>query len=228
MTPEVLLIETEKAVGTDELMSCHNKLIVDRTEEKRLMFEIEINQAALANLNSRQANDHRELQRIQEREKIVQNITALKVQTHFAKYQEARNEYQRLSNLKKDSEDEYARVNKVIAPLKSKLKIMKNRQKIATEEAEAADERLNVQKSRVEKFQVDLGNFDAKMQEHHKLIQDAKAKEEATQRMLREKLGELQKARKLIQNAPKEGRVEEINRERVFITSSLLNSDLSL
>ncbi|KAJ7098489.1 P-loop containing nucleoside triphosphate hydrolase protein [Mycena belliarum] len=90
MTPVQLLRETQRAAGDPRLTQWHETLISEGTELKKITNAIKTETASMVQLQERNENIERDVQRYRERKKIEHSIAMLKVLIPVQHYREAR------------------------------------------------------------------------------------------------------------------------------------------
>lgn len=83
-----LLIETERAVGSFQLIHDHEKLIELDAKQSSLSGSLESNKKLLAELQERQAEDEQKVNRIKERKDLESQQDMLRKALHFIHYRE--------------------------------------------------------------------------------------------------------------------------------------------
>ncbi|KAK9367744.1 hypothetical protein V1509DRAFT_625177 [Lipomyces kononenkoae] len=86
MTPQNLLIETERATGSPQMLSHHEKLKTLHAEYKSIAIATESNQHELAKLKDRQETARVEVERFKERERLQSEIELLERYRPFVEY----------------------------------------------------------------------------------------------------------------------------------------------
>lgn len=87
-----LLIETERAVGSSQLIHDHEQLIELDAKQSSLSGSLESNQKLLAELQERQAEDEQKVSRIKERKELESQQYIFKKALHFIHYREVTHE----------------------------------------------------------------------------------------------------------------------------------------
>ncbi|KAK9235857.1 P-loop containing nucleoside triphosphate hydrolase protein [Lipomyces kononenkoae] len=91
MTPQNLLIETERATGSPRMLSHHEKLKTLHAEYKSIAVATESNERELAKLKERQESARVEVERFKERERLQSEIELLERYRPFVEYSELAN-----------------------------------------------------------------------------------------------------------------------------------------
>ncbi|KAK9486669.1 P-loop containing nucleoside triphosphate hydrolase protein [Lipomyces starkeyi] len=86
MTPQNLLIETERATGSPQMLSRHEKLKELHAEYKSIAIAAESNEHELAKLKERQESARVEVERFKERERLQAEIELLERYRPFVEY----------------------------------------------------------------------------------------------------------------------------------------------
>ncbi|KAF5093314.1 hypothetical protein D0Z00_004126 [Geotrichum galactomycetum] len=87
-----LLVETERAVGSSQLIHDHEQLIELEAKQSSVSGSLESNKKLLAELQERQAEDELKVSRIKERKELESQQYILKKALHFIHYREVTHE----------------------------------------------------------------------------------------------------------------------------------------
>ncbi|CEI92827.1 hypothetical protein RMCBS344292_07077 [Rhizopus microsporus] len=118
--------ETQEAVGEKQLYEMQQKLIDLRNKQKSLQLMLKSDIDHLATLNARNEDLRRDVDRMKQKQKILNEVELLKAQEPLIKYSEANKQ---LEDLKKQVEEQKVIVRKVnaeYAPLQELLKEHEN------------------------------------------------------------------------------------------------------
>ncbi|KAL8723612.1 MAG: hypothetical protein Q9225_000154 [Loekoesia sp. 1 TL-2023] len=116
MTPVDLLRSTQRAVAPQEMLDMHDELKEHRQKQKAVQANVQGNQDALENLESRQRAQADDVQRMREREVIKQRLKFLEASRPFPRYREARNAHSDAKNRRKQASEELASLEREVEP----------------------------------------------------------------------------------------------------------------
>ncbi|KAJ3240298.1 Structural maintenance of chromosomes protein 5 [Chytriomyces hyalinus] len=103
MKPDELLRETERAVGGDELLPMHDKLIADGKELKAVEEVLATDTEALAVLEKKQSSQSELVEKLRERERRLHEATVLKMAIPLSEYDGLHAEYVEIKSEKKEA-----------------------------------------------------------------------------------------------------------------------------
>ncbi|PSC71853.1 Structural maintenance of chromosomes 5 [Micractinium conductrix] len=136
MKPVDLLEATEKAIGNGELYEQHQQLVEARKELADQDAHKEALEASLAQLRSENERNQRDVESIQERERIMQEVALAKKKVPWQEYEETRNMWQEDKAKRDQAKQQLAELQRGVADNEGPLK-----------ERQAALRRLEAQRS---------------------------------------------------------------------------------
>ena len=116
MTPVELLRSTQRAVASQEMIDMHESLKELRRNQKDIQAKNAADQEQLDNLEGRQRLQEADVERMREREQIVNHVKMLEVARPFAAYRSARSAHNERKEIRKAAQMELTRLTKEIEP----------------------------------------------------------------------------------------------------------------
>ncbi|KAF7374118.1 Structural maintenance of chromosomes protein 5 [Mycena sanguinolenta] len=151
MTPVELLKETENAAGDERLKTWHATLIDAGAQLKEMQEKIEQETATMRQLQERNDNIERDVQRYRERKQIERAITLLKALIPVQHYRESRDAFLVLKAKQRAYHAKVSRLQEKNKPAHALLKKLENQAGELHGEREAAKKTLRAVLSKVEK-----------------------------------------------------------------------------
>ncbi|KAJ7180479.1 P-loop containing nucleoside triphosphate hydrolase protein [Mycena filopes] len=151
MSPVELLRETENAAGDEKLNEWHKTLIESGGDLKKLTETIQSETATMRQLQERNDNIERDVQRYRERKKIERTITLLRVLIPVQHYREARSEFIRLKARQRAQHHKVSRLQERNQPAHAMLLKLEKQYIDVHGERESAKKTLRAALQRVEK-----------------------------------------------------------------------------
>ncbi|KAJ6450163.1 hypothetical protein C8R45DRAFT_883718 [Mycena sanguinolenta] len=151
MTPVELLKETENAAGDERLKTWHATLIDAGSQLKELQEKIDQETATMRQLQERNDNIERDVQRYRERKQIERDITLLKALIPVQHYRESRDAFLILKAKQRAYHAKVSRLQEKNKPAHALLKKLENQAGELHSEREAAKKTLRSVLSKVEK-----------------------------------------------------------------------------
>ena len=116
MTPIELLRSTQRAVAPQEMIDMHESLKDLRRKQKDIQTRATADREQLDNLESRQRLQEADVERMREREVIVERVAMLEAARPFAAYRTARSAHVEAKETKKAAQIELTRMEKEFEP----------------------------------------------------------------------------------------------------------------
>ncbi|KAJ4767251.1 Structural maintenance of chromosomes protein 5 [Rhynchospora pubera] len=132
LTPIQLLEETEKAVGDPDLPVQHRQLIDKSREFKRLELAVKQNGDTLNQLKALNAEQEKDVKRVQQRKKLLDKVEAMKKKLPWLKYDLKKMEYKEAqkheATAKMKMEEAAKLLNDLKAPIEEQKKVKASRE----------------------------------------------------------------------------------------------------
>jgi chromosome segregation ATPase len=116
MTPVELLVSTQQAVGTKEMIEWHDLLKARRVSQRTLESEQRIDLEHLANLEGRQRMQEADVERMREREEVKERVRLLVASRPFSEYRDAKTRHEAAKKQRRDATDELVQLEAAVAP----------------------------------------------------------------------------------------------------------------
>jgi len=151
LTPIQLLEETEKAVGDPELSGQHATLIKKSEELKHIETTLKQHATTLEHLKANNADLEKDVQRVQERKKLLEKAENLRKKLPWLRYDQKKNQYNTVKEMEKDAKKRVDEVTKVIVALNTPLGMLrKKRSELETASKKFLDANVPLDKRRRE------------------------------------------------------------------------------
>ncbi|KAG0286881.1 Structural maintenance of chromosomes protein 5 [Dissophora globulifera] len=170
MTPQELLRETQRAVGGDEMLQAHLKMIELWDEHKTISKSLKDELDAISANEKRNAIIEKDVFRFQQREAVLRKVRLLEIWILYAKYGVAKDEYNAVKEQRRVSFVMFKQLQTEVDPLEEKPKA----KGAAIETAEGESEELRK----------DLDRIHAKFQQRQTLITTLQRKIAAQQELI--------------------------------------------
>ena len=122
MTPIELLKSTEQAVASTEMIKAHEDLKVLRVQQKALQTKAEQDQETLSNLESRQRLQEGDVERMRQREEVVNKVKMLEKSRPSVIYQNAVKKTKELGVIKRANLQEFKALEEEVEPVLADMK----------------------------------------------------------------------------------------------------------
>ena len=116
MTPAQLLRETQRAVASQEMIDIHEELKDLRRKQKDAQNKFDADQDSLTNLENRQRLQEADVERMREREQVVDHVRKLEVARPFAQYRSARIVAREAKDKQKEAQNELKNLQNEVEP----------------------------------------------------------------------------------------------------------------
>ena len=116
MTPVELLRSTQRAVASEEMLEWHESLKVLRSDQRTVQQENVLDLEMLAGLERRQRMQEADVERMREREEIVERVRLLEYSRPYAEYREKKDEYLAAKERMKDATKELNELEQEVEP----------------------------------------------------------------------------------------------------------------
>ncbi|KAG0036191.1 Structural maintenance of chromosomes protein 5 [Podila clonocystis] len=133
MTPQELLRETQRAVGGDEMLKNHDKMIELWNEHKTISETMKSDLDAIDTNEKRNAVIEKDVLRFQQREAVLKKLKLLAVWVLYAKYGVAKDEYNAIKESRRECFGMVQQIQSEVEPLKKKRRQMEQKLKTATD-----------------------------------------------------------------------------------------------
>ncbi|KAJ1915195.1 Structural maintenance of chromosomes protein 5 [Mycoemilia scoparia] len=187
MSPQKLLVETQKAVGRYDLVELQEKLIKYRSEEKILLHDIKKAMEDEVTLVKQNEVIERDVQRWQEREEAENKVRALKLQIPLARYASAKKAYEESKHRRKEAHARYIRLQReVMGPTSEEISEAKSMLEKCDRKQQSLKTESRADQIKMRKVLEQLGRQERNVHELHDQIkaieaQDQRKKEEILQ-----------------------------------------------
>ncbi|KAG0086782.1 Structural maintenance of chromosomes protein 5 [Podila epicladia] len=133
MTPQELLRETQRAVGGDEMLKNHDKMIELWNEHKTISESMKGDLDAIETNEKRNAVIEKDVLRFQQREAVLKKLKLLAVWVLYAKYGVAKDEYNAIKESRRECFGLVQQILSEVEPLKKKRRQMEQKLKTTTD-----------------------------------------------------------------------------------------------
>ncbi|GJJ69205.1 structural maintenance of chromosomes protein 5 [Entomortierella parvispora] len=152
MTPQELLKETQRAIGGDEMVAAHQKMIDLWNEHKTISASVQGDLDHIETNEKRNAVIAKDVLRFQQREAVLKKVRLLEIWILYAKYGRAKDDYNAIKETRRVSYAMFNQLQREVEPLEDK-----------TRQLEQSEKRFADEKSRLEKqYQDSVRNLKAK------------------------------------------------------------------
>ncbi|KAF4633023.1 hypothetical protein G7Y89_g5094 [Cudoniella acicularis] len=122
LSPEDLLLQTQRAAAPEEMLQQHEQLKQLRKLQKTLDIQLEQDKESLGAMENRQENLRAEVQRLQERREIQERISLLQKTVPFAEYKIARMRHMEYKKKKEDAQARFRDLEENLGPTIASIK----------------------------------------------------------------------------------------------------------
>jgi structural maintenance of chromosomes protein 5 len=116
LNPVELLHHTQRAAAPEEMLAWHEQLKSLRKEEKALQLQHETDQEALKNQMARQENLRADVERLKERQQILERVSLLEKTVPFIEYAEARKQHYHHKERKQEAQRRLKGLERQVEP----------------------------------------------------------------------------------------------------------------
>lgn len=168
MSPSDLLKETQKAAGEESMTKWHDKLIKYGRQQMDNSTKLNKEREEVGNLEDRNEVLHRDVRRAEERQKIEDDISMLKLRIPFARYAVAKERYDELKKVRNQRKAYLDLQKKRVAPLHTRLIEWEDRNVEMIQSIKAQQKTISKDTSKFKRLHEDL---DAQESEGQKLAE---------------------------------------------------------
>jgi chromosome segregation ATPase len=116
LTPVELLQQTQRAAAPGHMLDWHNELKIYRKEQKELEMQNNNDKEQLETLEHRQEGLRAEVERLEERQRVQEQVAFLKKSRPFIEYRQARNEHLAFKARKNEAQERLKRLEARLGP----------------------------------------------------------------------------------------------------------------
>ncbi|KAG0363943.1 Structural maintenance of chromosomes protein 5, partial [Gamsiella multidivaricata] len=139
MSPQELLKETQRAVGGEEMLTDHQRLIGLWNEHKTIAASMKGDLEFIETNMKRNQVIEKDVLRFQAREAVLKRVRLLEIWILYAKYGKAKDEYNEVKESRRVTFAMYKQLQTEVEPLQSKLSTMEDREKRCDDEKAVLD-----------------------------------------------------------------------------------------
>ncbi|KAI1294565.1 Structural maintenance of chromosomes protein 5 [Mortierella claussenii] len=198
MTPQELLKETQRAVGGEESLLAHQKMIDLWNEHKVISASMKGDLESIETNEKRNAVIEKDVMRFQQREAVLRKMRLLEIWIQYAQYGVAKEQYNQVKEERRICFAMFKQLQSEVEPLQEKRDDMEQNEKTYAEEKNALDRQyqkaVHAMKARgsaiesaegdCEELRKDLDRLQAKVQQRQAVISGLKRKIAAQQELL--------------------------------------------
>ncbi|KAF9356085.1 Structural maintenance of chromosomes protein 5 [Mortierella sp. NVP85] len=140
MTPQELLKETQRAVGGEDMLQDHQKLIDLWNEHKTITASVKGDLESIETNEKRNAVIEKDVVRFQQREAVLRRVRFLEIWIMYAKYGVAKEEYNNVKEARRVCLAMYKQLQADVVPLEKRLGDLERKEKQCSEEKAALDQ----------------------------------------------------------------------------------------
>ncbi|KAN0060807.1 Structural maintenance of chromosomes protein 5 [Thecaphora frezii] len=210
MSPQEVLVETEKMAGDPRLFKWHSKL-------EELGRALAIKEAALEhdvkqrdNLQERNEALERDVRRFEEREKMEKNIFNLKVKILKAKYSIAVAEAKELQAEKREKKRQLREAEEAGKPMKAKKRELDRKIEETEERLQEQRDAMRTEEKKASRLIRELEQRGADIERLHDKMRHLKTTEEDRKRTIRDLRAEIARREEIVNAGPPEVDLTEI------------------
>ncbi|KAG0052724.1 Structural maintenance of chromosomes protein 5 [Gryganskiella cystojenkinii] len=206
MTPQELLKETQRAIGGDEMVSAHQKMVDLWNDHKNISSSMKGDQEFIETNEKRNAVIEKDVLRFQQREAVLKRVRLLEIWILYAKYGRAKEDYNTIKESRRVCFAMFKQLQTEVEPLETKNRQMIQNEKrhmdqkvtlekqyqksihalktkgiaIETVEGEAEDLRKDLDRlhAKTQQKQAALNTMKRKISNHQELIETAQSEQE--------------------------------------------------
>jgi len=116
LSPVELLLQTQRAAASEDMLEMHEKLKKLRKDEINLMQQRATDEEQLVNYEARQQDLRAEVERLQERNQIIKQVQRLKNTVPFVEYKLAITKHNEFKGKKLEAQRRYAELKEKVDP----------------------------------------------------------------------------------------------------------------
>ena len=150
LSPVELLLQTQRAAAPEQMLEWHENLKTLRKDQKSLENQHNTDKETLENLEKRQENLRTEVERLQERNEILEKVDLLKKTIPFVEYRIARDQHIKYKKNKEDAQARFKDLEAQVGPTLQSIrhkesyrdkisKVVTERKKLVQDAERAAD-----------------------------------------------------------------------------------------
>jgi structural maintenance of chromosomes protein 5 len=181
LSPVELLQQTQRAAAPEEMLEQHESLKQLRKEQKALDYQLERDKENLGTQESRQEGLRAEVQRLEERNQILENIMVLKKTIPFVEYRTARDQHVIFKEKKKEAQKCLRKFEAELAPTLESIMQKDNYTERITAAVRDRKNAVDDTEKEAVKLTKAIEMIDGEIQEKHSKIESEK-KEEVNRR----------------------------------------------
>ncbi|KAG9292682.1 hypothetical protein G9A89_008268 [Geosiphon pyriformis] len=202
MTPPELLVQTQKAVGEQEMLEHHKKLIRLREEEKALLLSTKGDRDQVDNLEKRNTVLERDVMRYRQREAILKKVRLYEMRVPFARYGMAKSTYDEAKHARQNAHLEYRGVMEENEPVRNRKYELEESEKEAVEEKKHAVDEFTKTRGITERYAGKLEEMESKSDDVRTQLRLIKKEEKQRKVRLVRLQEEIQELEGLVNEAP--------------------------
>ncbi|EGC38414.1 hypothetical protein DICPUDRAFT_148904 [Dictyostelium purpureum] len=217
MSPTELLLETEKAIGVDNMYENHQELIKLRSDSSKDNQNIDSQRQQLEEKKDLNQQLERDVERFREREKILEEIESYKKKKAWAIYDNLKRQAENLKEEEEREQKNFKEASNELIPLRASIIAQEESLKKTREEAEKLDRKILLLNREVgvcsdgaEKVQVQIDSFVKELDGLNERQQKRNRDIEATQTSITQLKSEMDQ---LPPEDQDKARIEQINKE---------------
>jgi structural maintenance of chromosomes protein 5 len=193
LSPVELLLHTQRAVAEPEMVEYHKKLSLIRKKEKEDQYSQSQQLEQLRSLEQRQQNQQQDVDRLREREDIIERVRMLEHCRPLAKYRDLQRRHKESNVRKRAAKEELSQLQNDLGP---SLEAVNDKQKYK-EEVEAAFQgrRRLLERGETKADDLEKDLEDLKQEEQESIVQIKKEQE-----LYRTKRSDAARLRQVIDN----------------------------
>ncbi|KAG0313305.1 Structural maintenance of chromosomes protein 5 [Dissophora globulifera] len=198
MTPQELLRETQRAVGGDEMLQAHLKMIELWDEHKTISKSLKDELDAISANEKRNAIIEKDVFRFQQREAVLRKVRLLEIWILYARYGVAKDEYNAVKEQRRVSFAMFKQLQTEVEPLEEKRNALERSEKACDTEKATLDKQyqkaanairakgaaIETAEGESEELRKDLDRIYAKFQQRQTLITTLQRKIAAQQELI--------------------------------------------
>ncbi|KAF7351896.1 Structural maintenance of chromosomes protein 5 [Mycena venus] len=214
MSPVELLRETENAAGDERLKGWHATLVEAGAQLKEVTEKITAETATMRQLQERNENIERDVQRYRERKEIERNIALLTVLIPVQHYREARSSWLRLKTQQRAAHGRVSRLQEKMKPAWAVLAKFENQAAELHADREACKKNLRAALQKVEKKTQASEALESQSDEVQNALANLKKNEKARLANIKNAEAEIVKLKEELETEVKVENEAEVREER--------------
>lgn len=197
-----LLIETERAVGSQSLVQFHEQLIELDEKQTALTSDLDSNKTRLADLLSRQAEEESKMARIKERQKLKQEHDMLVKAHAFLEFRDLKKDGELLKVQKAEAEDHLKAMESLNQEFINLAEAAREKQDYSTQKYERTKSKMNAQIKHVKAQNDRTKQLSTHLQENKVRLKTAAKQKREQERNRQELASKIEKLKELIKRTP--------------------------